>query len=254
MTIKILCYCFLFLGYTCGNYSFGQSASSDSMLLSAAINNVTQRYTNALGDEAHVFNGKEYVNYDKYFMKGHQFYKSNEEQPGAIYYDGYLFAGVPLLYDVVLDQIIISEPTGSLLFKLENNKIATFNVHGHSFIRLVTDSLASSAISTGFYDLLTDSKTRILAKRRKTMFEEATPKGMQGEFTEADKFFIRKNNTYYPVSKKKTLLAVFPNKKKELQKYIRSQHLKFKKESREAAIVKLVQYYDTLPQPENPSN
>ncbi|RDC65119.1 hypothetical protein [Adhaeribacter pallidiroseus] len=98
----------------------------------------------------------------------------------------------------------------------------------------------------GFYDLLVNGKTQVLAKRTKRMFEDATPRGMEGEFIIEDRFFIRMNNQYYPVSNKKTILKVFNTTKKELQKYSRAQHLNFKKQNRESSLIKLVQYYDTL--------
>ena len=223
----------------------GQVVNADSGRL-VAYNNLVHLYSDAMRDEKHVFNGKEYFNYDKYYMKGHQFYKSNEEQEGAIYYEGSWYTNVPMLYDIVLDQLVIPEPTGSLYFKLENKKVNFFNLHGHRFTRLVPDSAGPAGISAGFYDLLLDGKIQVIAKRKKNLFEEPTSRGMEGEFTLADKFYILKDNTYYQVAKKKSVLEKFPDKKKELQKYIRTQRLGFKGTSREAALIQLVAYYNSL--------
>lgn len=254
MKMKKLTCCFAFLGVFCCGQALGQAAPTDSAFLAAAANNLSDRYTNAIGDEKPIFNGKEYLNYDKYYLRGHQFYKSDEEQEGEVYYEGYLFTKVPLLYDVVLDQMVVSEPNGSLQFKLENEKTAYFKVHGHTFIRLAADTLGPLGMRTGFYDLLSAGKAKVMAKRNKRFIEQPTPRGMEGEFLIEDKFFIRANDTYYPVSKKKSVLQVFPENKKELQKYIRSQRLKFKKESRETSIVKLAQYYNSLAPPKPQKN
>ena len=238
---------FISLGLIISNYALGQTNKTDSTYLLSAINKLNQQYLNSVDNNGHIYNGKEYLSHDKYYLKGHQFFKFSEEEEGEVYYEDYLFTRVPLLYDAVLDQVIISEPNGSLLFKLENQKVSYFRVHDHLFIHLNTDSLSGSSMRPGFYDLLANGKTQVLAKRIKRMYEDATPRGMEGEFTIEDKFFVRKNNQYYPVSNKKTILKVFNDNRKELQKYSRNQRLKFKKEIREASLVKLVQYYNTLP-------
>lgn len=245
---SIICFfCFLFFEFIISNPALCQTNSSIDTLLISAINNLSQRYTTSVEYDGHLYNGKEYLSHDKYYLKGHQFFKSDEEQEGDVLYEGYLFKKIPLLYDVVLNQIVISEPNGSLQLKLDNNKVSYFKVHDHLFIRLETDTLSNSPIQPGFYDLLVDNKTQVLAKRTKKVFEDPTPRGMEGEFVKDDKFFIRRNNRYYPVSKKRTVLKVFTDYKKELQRYSRSQHLNFKKENREASLIKLVQYYETLP-------
>ncbi|QNF33067.1 hypothetical protein HUW51_10095 [Adhaeribacter swui] len=228
-------------------FAQNQTNTADTLNLLTAKNNVTNAYTTSLDNDLHLYNGKEYLSYDKYYLKGHQFYKSSEEQEGAVYYEGHLYTKISLLYDVVLDQIVVSEPNGSLQFKLENQKINYFQVHDHVFIRLNADTLSTSAIRTGFYDLLVDGETQVLAKRIKRIFEDVTPRGMEGEFVIEDKFLIRKNTRYYPVTKKKSVIKVLQNNKKELLKYSRTQHLKFNKEMREASLVKLVQYYNSLP-------
>ncbi|MDQ4140859.1 MAG: hypothetical protein M3142_10075 [Bacteroidota bacterium] len=243
--LKLTC-CIATFGIFCFSRAYCQTAGSDSAYLATRITNLTNQYNEAIADEKHLFNGKEYLSYDKSYLKGHQFFKSDQEQEGEVHYDGYLYTNVPLLFDVIQDQIVISEPNGSLQFKLDSKKVAFFKVHGHSFIRLVADTLTEPTIKTGFYDLLVDGKINLLAKRSKRIFEGATHRGLEGEFIITDKFFIRQNDKYYPVSKKKTVLNILVDNKKELQRYSRSQRLKLKKESREASLIKLVQYYDHL--------
>jgi len=244
--MKALFYCFALAGILGYNQAAGQATPPDSANTLLAIKNLSERYNQALEDEKHIFNGKEYISPDKYYLKGHPFFQSSEEQDGDVYYDNFLYTNIPLLYDVTLDQIVLPAPAGSLLFKLENQKVASFKVHGHTFIRLVTDSVAQSAIRTGFYDVLVDGKTKALAKRIKEPAEDITERGMEGSFLVKDKFFVFKNERYFPVSTKKSLLKIFAENKKELQKFIRSQRLSFKKENREASLVKLVQYYNNL--------
>ena len=238
---------YIFFGFIITHNANGQTNGLDSTFLLSALNKLSQHYINVTDNDGSIYNGKEYLNYDKYYLKGHQFFKSSEEQEGDVFYENYLHTKTPLLYDVVLDQIVISEPGGSLQFKLENQKVNYFKLHGHLFIHLNTDSVSGSSMRSGFYNMLVDGKTQLLARRTKRVIEDPTPRGMEGEFLIEDKFFVRRGNQYYPVSKKKSVLKVFNNSKKELQKYSRNQRLNFKKENRETSLMKLIKYYDTLP-------
>lgn len=245
MIYKLVRCCLFLLILLQSKNACAQPGKSDSLQLAAAIDSLTVRHSQALGNEQQVYNGKEYFNHDKYYLRGHQFYASNEEQEGSIIYEGYRYNKVAMLYDIVLEQLVVLEPAGAYLFKLENHKVSKFMVHGHTFIWLATDTITQSSFQAGFYDLLENGQAKLLAKRRKVVFEQPTQRGMEGKFEVADKFYIQKQNKFFEVTKKKSVLNVFPNQKKELQKFIRQQHLTFKKAGRENAIASLVKYYNS---------
>ncbi|MBC6988776.1 hypothetical protein [Hymenobacter sp. BT491] len=250
-----IAFCCLWLISLVSNYSaFGQIASADSVAVNASEDMIYQQYIDEVENHSHLYNGTEYVNYDKPYIQGDQFFESNLEAAGGIYYDGFYFRNVPLLYDIYVDQLVIKHPASPLKMKLVNEKVKYFVLYGHTFVRLVSDSLTASPIRTGFYDLLFASQVKVLAKRAKDLQERATPTGLEGRFNEIDKFFIEKNKTYYQVGKKYTVVKLFPNKKSDLRKYVRSQKLKFTKNRREDSIVKLVRYYSTLPQSSSSQN
>jgi hypothetical protein len=202
-------------------------------------------YEAGIGDESHLYNGPQYVNYDKYYVTGHQFYRTDDPAPASIYYDGASYAQVPMLYDIMLDKIVLEHPSSEFQLSLINEKVKYFTFQNHTFIRLEKDSLANTPIKTGFYDLLHDGKVQFLAKRLKNLQEQATQEGMKGSFEQQNRFYIRKENIYYPVRDKRSVLKILPDKKKELQRHIREQNLKFGK-NREEAILRLTQYYNTL--------
>ncbi|GEO07447.1 hypothetical protein AAE02nite_51110 [Adhaeribacter aerolatus] len=225
----------------CCSRAFGQAP--DSTQLSPSLQYALTLYQEAIGDEAHLYNGTQYINYDKRYLVGHQFYRTDELTDGKILYDGTWYTGVPMWYDIVLDKIVLEHPTTEFMFSLIDEKVKTFTLQDHQFIRLEKDSLAETALKAGFYDLLHDGNIQFLAKRTKNIQEQATPSGMEGWFDLATKYYIRKENKYYPVKDKRSVLKVLPDKKKELQRYAREQHLEFRK-NREKAILQLIQFYD----------
>jgi hypothetical protein len=73
--------------------------------------------------------------------------------------------------------------------------------------------------------------------------ESAKQGGLTGEFLYSTKFFIQKNGRYYPVKNKSSVLKVLAVNKSLLQRQLRADKIKYRK-NREEAIHKLVQYYD----------
>ena len=231
---------FLSVFSLCGR-TYGQA--SDSAAQQQSLQYATALYAETIADESHLYNGTQYVNYDKYYVEGHQFFRTDEAAVGGIFYDGTWYAQVPMLYDIMLDKIVLEHPASEFQLSLINEKVKYFTFLDHTYINLEKDSLVGTNLKTGFYDLLHHGKIQLLAKRTKNLQEQATQEGMKGHFEQVNKYYIRKENIYYPVKDKRSVLKVLPDKKKELQRYAREQKLKFGK-NREKAILQLTRFYD----------
>lgn len=231
--------------------SLAQTVSIDSGATATLLN---QRYVQALGYESRLYNGPEYVNYVRNYINGHQFFETATEQEATVVYGGATYVGVPLRYDLIRDELVLKAPLGALSMQLVNEQVSRFTLDEHTFIRLVADSSSNSPVSTGYYDLLVDGPVRVLVSRRKGIQERSTSDGMTGEVTQKNELFISKDNHYYRVSKAKSVLALFPEHKGELRKFIRTKKLKFSAARRENAIADLVRYAATLAPPAAPAN
>jgi hypothetical protein len=97
----------------------------------------------------------------------------------------------------------------------------------------------------GFYDQLYDGHVQVLAKRVKLIHEQITSGRVQRSFYGRDRHFIRKGGQFYPVKRKGSILRVFDDRKKELQKFLREQKIRYKQDP-EAAMVQLARQYDAL--------
>ncbi|MGI4763259.1 MAG: hypothetical protein ACRYF0_21275 [Janthinobacterium lividum] len=204
----------------------------------------TQRYAASTQAESHLLNGREYVNPAAAYVVGHPFFLASRPQRGTIIYDGSYFAQVPLLYEQAQDQVVLFDSVRNVNIQLVSDKVAAFTLGSHRFLRLRADSTA--ALPTGFYELLVDGPARLLARRTKTATKVVSGQGITGEYEPATRFFVQRQNRYYPVTKLGQVLRVLTDKKSELQQFARGSQLKFKDANREASLTQLLQYYAEL--------
>jgi hypothetical protein len=222
-------------------------ADADTAFLQRAINDAETAYKEKAGMQTHLYNGTEYVDYRQFYLKGHQFFESNQFAKGDIYYDGAWHKQVPILYDVVLDEVIIPHNSSGSKIKLIYSKVDTVNIWDHTFVQYKSTGAEQELLPPGLYDLLHQGSVKFLVKRSKNIQERTSINGMEGEFRVGDKLYLGKDSAYYQVSSKRSVYKVLHDKEKLLRKYASAQKLKFRK-NKEEAILALVQYYSSLPE------
>lgn len=223
--------------------TLGQTTVSDSSFAQQAKQQAVRVYEQAMDRQEHVYEGNEYISHD-HRIKVHPYFPIDSLLTGTIAYNGATYHDVRMLYDIVRDVVSIQPPEGGYRFRLHPEKIERFSVGQHQFKRLVGDSTAS--LPTGFYEVLYHGKTDVLAHRVKTVHEDISSGVYKAEYLVKDRFYVQKEGAYTEVKTKRSVLSVFPDQAKALRRYIRTNNLKFKDESREAAITGVVRQYDEL--------
>ncbi|MET4073942.1 hypothetical protein [Hymenobacter sp. UYCo722] len=223
-------------------------ASGPEARLPTAAEALRQEYATASVNYPYLYNGPEYADYTrKYHIRtGHQFYLLPDVLPGAANYNDREFANVRLQYDIVLDQVIISQPGNPLTLRFIDDKVRTFSIDGHQFVRLVADSTSADIIRTGYYELLADGPVQVLAKRTKTMYEHLNKPYVDVSFTETNRLYMQKAGRYYAVGSKGKALRLLADHSQEMQQYLKEHHLRFGKDDRENSLVELTRYYNGL--------
>ncbi|QJX48868.1 hypothetical protein HMJ29_18915 [Hymenobacter taeanensis] len=226
---------------------YGQTGSAE-VSVSTNITTLKKQYEQSINLNSRLYNGPEYVFYDKLYRtkQGHQFFNEPELKPGEILYDGQRYSNIPLLYDTHLDQVVSTLPSNAITYRLINEKIQAFTLQNHTFVRLVAPPTPKTPIITGFYDLLFDGNAKLFAKREKSLEKRAEQNSVKIIFLESINYFIYKDNTYYPITSLNNFVSLFPENKASLQKYARTNKLKFNKANREVSLVKLAQYNASL--------
>jgi len=221
-----------------------QSALTDSSSGQDAVKNTIDFYYKSIGENAHLYNGSEYIS-NNYQLTKNPLFESIFSMSGSIAYDGTLYKDVPLAYDIYHEEVIINRYEKNFRIKLVNEKIDSFSFFGHHFIRIVPDSADNPLLTIGFYDVMYNGHTTVLVKRRKKYEETVVSSGAITQYIQDDHYFIKKDNVYYEVHNKKTTLQVYKDKKKDLQKLLRKNKIKFKP-APEFGIVRTAEYYDQL--------
>jgi hypothetical protein len=222
-------------------------ANSDSLVVAAAVAAATQRYVQQVQPESVLFNGPEYVNRNLPSTIGHQYFGSADPQPGTITYRGAHFQGVPLNYDLALDQVVLSYPGQVATVQLVPEEITAFSLGSHQFVRLLADSAAKAA-PTGFYEVLLAGPVSLLSRHTKRVERTTIQQNLRLEFRQSDQLFVRTASTVVPVDNLKDILVVLPAHKTEVQRYARQQQLRFSSAQREASFLSALRYYASLPQ------
>jgi hypothetical protein len=224
---------------------FSQAGLSDSAIYRQSIQTSVDTYYKSVGENAHLYNGSEYVPFNYQGTSKNPFFETGLFQSSTLRYDGVLYNNVPLAYDIYHEEVIINKYNQSFRIKLVNDKLDSFSFSGYTFIRVVRDSSSTVLPMTGFYQKLYGGKVMVLAKRKKKFEDVVTANGANGQFVEDDHYFIKKNGVYYQVHNKKSTLKVLKDRKKEVQKLLRKNKIKFKPNV-EYGITKAAQYYDQI--------
>ncbi|HET9504533.1 MAG TPA: hypothetical protein VFO93_13410 [Hymenobacter sp.] len=224
------------------------SARADSAAVATAVAVATHQYDKDVRPESLLFNGPEYVNRTTPGTIGHPFFEQAEPQLGAVTYQGAHFEGVPLSYDLVLDQVVMTYPNQAVTIVLVPEKLAAFSLGSHQFVRVVADSATRGVLPTGFYELLQPGPVRLLAHHRKRAQQTTVQQNLRVRLDQVDRLLIRTAGAASEVTNLKTLLALLPAHQAEVQRYAREQKLRFGADQRAASALSALRYYYTLPQ------
>ncbi|HLX91568.1 MAG TPA: hypothetical protein VKR32_07790 [Puia sp.] len=239
--MKLNCGGFLFLVFLI--ISAPKVSAQDSSLIQAAASSALAFYYNYIGEEAHLYDGSEHAPYD-FRIKGHPYFETNLLQKGSVNYNDIAYSSIDLAYDIVRDELTTNRYKNNFRMSLFNDKIKSFSITGHFFVRIVQDTIQKSPLETGFYELLYDGKMKAYAKRRKIINEKVTAdEGDRLWFEETDSYYVKRDEKFYRIKEKKDLFTLFKSQKKDLRKYLRKNKIRYK-EQPGMTIIKSIEYID----------
>ena len=235
-----LCFC------TCVLFEAkAQSTSVDSVIRRDAYNQAVNNYFHSMAENSQLNQGIEVVEYS-IPSQMHQYFLTDQFSPGEVVANGIRYPDAYLLYDLVHDKLVVRHFSNILKVEQISEKIESFGFQGHQFERVVADSASQTVISTGFYEVLHKGKpVSVYAKRTKSTEEQIKDMQVVLLFNEKNRYFMKKDDSWYPVSDRKAALRVMADKKKEMEDFLRKNKIKFKKQP-EQALSRMAAYYDSL--------
>jgi hypothetical protein len=217
----------------------------DSIFYRTAVKNTISIYKKQLGDQSSFYNGSRYSPTGYTFRTGSPYFISDSFYLGSVVYDDILFDSVYLLYED-MRELLVSRNNDYPL-QLINQRVSSFIISGHSFIRLIADSLHPGIPKTGYYEILYPGHSQLLKKTFKTIIEEPSvyENTVIRRIEQSESYYIKKAGVYQRVKSKTELLGLMHDHQKEIQKYIKKTNLNFRKD-REDLLIRTVEYYDQI--------
>jgi hypothetical protein len=221
-----------------------QPSSGGSEAEQETFKNAIGLYYKFIGENSHLYSGSEYVS-PVYNREMHPFFQTFEFSNAEIYYEGVLYTNIPAMYDILKDEVVINRYQQNFRIVLNGDKISSFSILGHFFVRLLQDSLNQGFIKTGFYDRLYNGRVRTYVQRRKKLEENIIQNQSVFKIVEADRYLVERDKIFYAVNGRKNLLNALGDHKKEIRKYLRKNKISFYA-NKENTILLASQYHDQL--------
>ncbi|MEO9210175.1 MAG: hypothetical protein ABI208_03705 [Ginsengibacter sp.] len=224
---------------------FGLTAQSqgvtDDGILNQQVKTASEFYYNTLGPQADIYYGRDYTPY-LFKMEGTPFFMVNELQDGWVSYKGHVYNGIRLQFDVQRNQIVILNKFNSTRSYLENKYVDSFQVANHTFVKLQEDRKVN-LYTSGFFEVLYRGPATLVTLRKKEIREVIKDNVLIRIFDPKDAYFIFKSGKYYAVENRNDVVRVLGDK---VEKKMRDQDVRFRRDNFELALFIAVQVYDQL--------
>ena len=231
---------FIFIAF----YSFSQDSAS---IKSDAEKNTIAFYHKYIGKNSSLYKGSEYD--DDFSIKGHPYFESDKFQKGSVRYSGTLYDSIDMAFDIAKDELVILRNDDNVRIRLVKEKIDSFTLLNHLFVKLVEDSNNKFTDAIGFCERLYHGKMNLYAKRKKSIIEKIVGSENEKWFEEKDFYFVQKGGSFISVQKSSELFDLLSDRKKEVKEYLRKNNIKFNK-AKEQALISAIAYYDQLKNPQ----
>jgi len=185
-------------------------------------------YRNGFGKSERLYTGTEYMGYVRR-PKGHPFFMSDQFLPATISFDGADYKD-SILYDLVNDVVVVSDPTGQYNINVVNDKIKAFEVASHRFVRLDGPYLRLIQFEPGYYEELYNGKLQVFVRHKKQINSHTVQSDVVSEYVQYDVYLIRKGEEFIRVFNNNSLLDALDDHRGEVRRFMHEQNLDFRKD------------------------
>lgn len=227
------------------NFLSAQLSSSDSSFLQTGIKNVLRFYDQNIGEQSGKFNGSQNIGYSNAALEKNPYFNSSQFSAGTILYHHVYYENINLLYDEVADLVILQDSSHKI--ELISERLQAFTIGDAKFKFLgKEDDPSNSLPRNGFYQVLVDKKVGLYKKEIKKLSEKIINSNeLSTQLDIFTHYYIQKNKQFFEIQRKSTVFQLLKDREKEIKKYIKSQHLSFRK-NKDYMLTSVVEYYNRL--------
>ena len=214
---------------TCFFINLSYAQLNDQRNQNAAISDsLVALYRNGFGKSERLYTGTEYMGYVRR-PKGHPFFISDQFLPATISFDGADYKD-SILYDLVNDVVVVSDPTEQYNINVVNDKVKAFEVASHKFVRLDGIYLRLNQFEPGYYEELYNGKLQVFVRHKKQINSHTVQSEVVSEYVQYDVYLIRKGEEFIRVFNNNSLLDALDDHRGEVRRFMHEQNLDFRKD------------------------
>lgn len=225
--------------FICLLIGWKMTAQTDSTTYTKAVDT----YFRHAGSQSILYTGKEQQSYLSSILN-HPYLVNADMREGEVEYDGIRYTGVRLRLDLNRDELMVLHPNELFHILLQPDKVGYANLHGYHIRYFLPDARKGSP-PRGYYLYLYEGQCQLIEKQTCLLIETTKDRRVEGSFRKSVKFWVLKDDVYYPVKSKGSVLKVFDSHRRELNQYIRQHKLDFKRDT-EQAIEAVIWEYERL--------
>ncbi len=213
-------------------------------LLIKSIDHQNTKFQQIVNTSAPLYNGTVYI---KYWNKviGHPYFDSDQFKTADISFQNFIYRDIPLKYDLVKNQLVIFNATKEFEMAILNDYVSEFKINNHRFIKINADSVHEYNPGPGFYELLYNGHSSVIANYYKRIEASLKAEDNTSSFVKYNKFFVFSLNEYHEVKRISDYFNLFKDQKEQLKKYMRKGKLNYIKDPAKT-LVELATYLDTI--------
>jgi hypothetical protein len=184
-----------------------------------------------------LINGREYHRYTIFFTRGMPYFKIDSLTIGSVEFDGKKYEDIPLLYDQVMDDIVINNYDKSQMVRLVRPRVKRFSVMGSSFIN----------INNRYLEVLYEGKIQVYKKDKKEIKDDIRMGlDVQKVVNSSVNYYLYKNGKPVTVSSVNSLIGAIGDKQEELLQFAKKNRRKYRDAGADVALTEIAAYYDQL--------
>lgn len=207
-----------------------------------AIPNPVMLYQLEYGND-HLYKGKRYDTYGT-INSGHpSFLEMGMVEGSSVIFDNILYQDKLLIYDVVIDELVIRHPELGKNIRLPKQLVSSFTIDSHQFVHIRDMSLN---LTPGYYHELYNNNDLICyARWSKEIKANAQGPQLRREIVETVRFYVKNSDSdvFTVIGSQSALLNLFKDRKRELRRLINNNGLSFKRYPRETMTLVLNHIY-----------
>jgi hypothetical protein len=200
-------------------------------------------YLASAGNGALIYSGRKEAVYP--YVKGHPYADTDRYREGWLVCEGRMYPQQMMRLDAHADELIVLSADRRFGIVVSPGRVDSVMLPPYTYV-YVKAQPAKQALPQGYYAKLYDGAAwKVVKRETKSRDKVANGKVMEEHFISRTRYYIGKDGLYRAASGRSAALKCFPDRKKELQAYIRLQGLDFKNRPDEA-YASLTAYYETL--------